>query len=387
VADRLSEIVPPDDSGTDALRRYRYQAHVIFAFCLASYFQDNVQAVTPEYFEDVLVECLDTLRFVQVKTRDPERGVWKLRHLAADGGALNSILRTDRALGDFNDGRRIVYDIRLEGAHDRADAIHQLTPAGGPVDASTVETCARLLGCGMDEANRVVGRVAIHPSQPPRELIEDRNLADLGRAAPHLSAAQLKATYDGVIELIDAAMRADLLSDAWPRCALEPDSYDEAVREKISAKRLDRARLAPVMTVLDSGERSVFSTITDPDRLRATDLERKMTTSGAPDGLIAQAKQMRAQAARHIAEFRGSSLLGVDALLADLEFRLLSVARIAAATSGGSCSAIWRDIESRLRTDGPNHDPRGILHREPLLLMGAICQYSDECKFPWLSDA
>lgn len=98
VIESFSRISPPDDSGTDAMTRFRYQAHVTFRFCLACYFEQGVIAVTPEHFEDVLVEATNELRFVQIKTRNPDRGPWKFRHLMDDGGALRSLLRTHRAL-------------------------------------------------------------------------------------------------------------------------------------------------------------------------------------------------------------------------------------------------------------------------------------------------
>jgi hypothetical protein len=188
----LSELVPPDDSGTDAITRFHYQAHVAFTFCLRCYFEEGVVAVTMEHFEDVLVEGTDDLRFVQIKTRNADQGPWKLRHLLDEGGALRSLLRTHRALGGFNDGRRIVYDIRLEGALARDDPIQRLTPSGEGPDDAMCQTCVDRLGCDTDEATDLLGRAVVHAPEPSRELIEDHNLSDLRRAAGHLSANELK---------------------------------------------------------------------------------------------------------------------------------------------------------------------------------------------------
>lgn len=233
----------------------------------------------------------------------------------------------------------------------------------------------------------MLGRVIVHASEPPRDLIEDRNLSDLRRAAGHLSANELKAIYDAAISLIDGAMRAELLDDFWPVAVLEPGSVQQEMAGRVEAKRIDRPRLAAILGRLEGSDRVLLSFITDPDRLRATDLERKMLAAGAPAPLVEQAKQVRAQAAHRMLEFRASNLVDVNGLLADLEFRLLSVATTAAATIQGKSPAIWTAIETRLMAHPADHDPRRILSQEPLLLLGAICQYSDECKFPWSSNA
>ena len=52
-----TDLTPPDDSGTDAFTRFRYQAHVAFRFCLRCYFDQGVTAVVAEHFEDVSTEA------------------------------------------------------------------------------------------------------------------------------------------------------------------------------------------------------------------------------------------------------------------------------------------------------------------------------------------
>ncbi len=387
MAELISGAMPPDDSGTDTFNRFRYQAHIAFRFCLNCYFEQGVLAITAEHFEDLLVESEHELRFVQIKTRNTERGPWKFRHLMDDGGALRSLLRTHRALRGLDDGRRLVYDIRLEGALERSDSIRRLAYGAHGADEAMSKACATRLVCDEAEAEDLLSRVVIHAPEPPREFIEDRNLSDLRRAAGHLSANELKSIYEATIGLIETAMRADLLNDNWPGAILEPESSILEVRRRADAKRVDRPRLRPILYRLDGSDHAFLSVVTDPDRLRATDLERKMLAVAASGVLIKRAKQLRANASRHMLEFRASTVLDVERFLADLEFRLLSVAETSAAAVGPGPMAIWRAIEERLELHADQYDPRQILNREPLLLMGAICQYSDECQFDWQANA
>ncbi len=218
---RVLTAQPPDDSGADAFRRYRYQAHVAFTFALNCYLRQGVLRVVLEHFEDIYVELEDQHRFVAIKTRNPELGPWRFRHLLESNGALRSVLRTHRALGSFDDGRRIVYEIRLEGALDRDDEIRHLSRDGSGPTLTMLDGCVQKLSCTAAEARGMLERVLVAAPGPPRELIEDHNLGVLRHGAGHLPANDLKAAYDGTIDLICRAMAAELLGESWQTIALD----------------------------------------------------------------------------------------------------------------------------------------------------------------------
>jgi len=116
-------------------------------------------------------------------------------------------------------------------------------------------------------------------------------------------------------------------------------------------------------------------------------MEEKMLAATLPPGLVNQAKQLRAHAAVRLAEYRASAT-APDAALDDLEFRILSAATVGAAMPrGASPAGVWVAIENRIRGNPSQVDPRQILAADPILLMGALCQYCDECKFAWSADA
>ena len=76
--------IPPDDTGTDTLKRYRYQAQLALPFCLACARKERVRSVIMEHFEDIVVEYDDYWHFIQVKTRNSNLGQWTLT-AAMDG--------------------------------------------------------------------------------------------------------------------------------------------------------------------------------------------------------------------------------------------------------------------------------------------------------------
>ena len=380
---------PPDDSGTDAFQRFGYQAHVAFPFCLRCYFEGDIVAIYCEHWEDLLVEYVDRLRFTQIKTRDASRGPWKYRHLLDEGGALRSLLRTHEALASISEARPIEYDVRLEGAVDGADEdIARLLVGGDGANDEMCERCATRLKIDGDEAGRLLARVIVRPNQPPRTTIEARNRDLLRLRAGHLAANELKEIYDEAIELIKRAMAADLLADAWPQAILEPEGA-EAVEQRAETKRIDRERLQPMLGRLEGGEHPLLAAIADPDQLRATALEWKLEAAGASPGLIDRAKQLRAQAAMRVAEVRTGSLYDVDALVADLHFRLLNAAEAVADVfaTNAPAAAVWNHLEQRLSANPNAYDPRSVLSQDHLLLLGEICQLSDECRFRWGIDA
>lgn len=382
----LSTLVPPDDSGSDAYQRFGYQAHVAFPFCLSCYFERDVLELYAEHFEDLLVVYADRLRFVQIKTRNADLGPWRYRDLLSDGGALRSLLRTHRALSSLDSSPKIEYDIRLEGALDRRDLdVRRICVSGGGPSAEMCRSCAATLKIDEVEAQALLQRVTIHPNQPPRSLIEARNREALRVLAGHLPANELKEIYDQAIALLKRAMEAGLLETLWPQAIIEPETAEDAARVVAEGKRVDRALLQPILSRLEGGDSRVLSLIGDPDRLRASDLERKLVKAGAPETMIERAKQLRAQAAVRVAEVRAGSLYDVEPLIGDLRMRLTNVAQTIEETNAGDPPgpAIFGRLEERLSSSPASYDPRRVLGQDPLLLLGEICQLSDECKFGW----
>ncbi len=138
----------PDDTGTDTLRRYRYQAQLAVPFCLDCASGGAVRSVIMEHYEDIVVEYADHWRFIQVKTRDSKHGPWRLT-LAMDG--LGSLFRAYGSTSLSN----ARYSLYLEGAIAHDDDLNNLVPEKQPLDATFVDRVAKgLKGKGFKEAHK-----------------------------------------------------------------------------------------------------------------------------------------------------------------------------------------------------------------------------------------
>lgn len=384
---KLDEIPDPDDTGSTTFARYYYQAEVAFTLCLRCALVGGVLAVVCERFEDVLAEEERTWRFLQIKSRDPGLGAWTFSDLVDAGGALRSLLRTHRSLGDFDDGREIRYEIHLEGAAKRGDLIEWiLLPRGSGPTAEMVDRCSRRMEISEDEARGLLARTRVRDQLPPRNLISDRNIRDLQRYARHVAPAVTESVYETVVGRIEAAMRGQLLAEEWPMCVLEPDSSGEEMRRRVEGKRLTATMLTGLFEPLGPGDAAVLEIITDPDKLAASELERKLVAAGANMPLLTDAKQLRANASRHVFELTSGGVTESSRALRDLDLRLRVSANAVAAAVGdieSPAGAVWRGVLDDLTSRRDTVDPDRLLRRDPMLLAGRLCELSDRCEFGW----
>ena len=118
--------MPDKDRGSDTLARFRYQAEVTLPYCVAAILGENdIVAVIPEHLEDIALETTTGWRFLQVKSRDPERGLWTAGDLfAKKGGALRSLYRTYL----LTEGEEYSLELVLEGAVKTDNPIGALRP-------------------------------------------------------------------------------------------------------------------------------------------------------------------------------------------------------------------------------------------------------------------
>jgi hypothetical protein len=377
-------VFPPDDTGRLTFERFRYQAHLAFRFCLQAAVSQEVEAIVCEHFEDVAVQHADGWRLMQIKTRDAELGPWRLSDLLARRGALRALYRTHTALTELDGTGSCRLEARLEGAIARDDEARSLTPLGdGPTEA-VLERCAERLQVTEEQVRAFVARVTVFDHEPPRDLIVAANLDLLSKAAPALTGQQLREIYKTVFERIQAAMEATLLADQFPAALLRPGNVGEAAAALVEAKRLSRELLVDLFGSLQATP-ALLRQITDPALLIATALERKLRLAGSPDDIVRDAQGLRAQAVIREVELASSSLSDPAPTLTDVRERLRLIGNSVAATVNADPPGpdVWAGVMSRLATERQAIDPAGIFHSDQMLLLGELCEVSDQCEFEW----
>ena len=84
---RIFRMAPKEDSGSDTLGNYRYQAEVAAQACIAMLTEDRIDSVVCEWHEDFVIAYADgSVELVSVKHRTKRRIPWSVALLCADGG-------------------------------------------------------------------------------------------------------------------------------------------------------------------------------------------------------------------------------------------------------------------------------------------------------------
>jgi hypothetical protein len=296
------------------------------------------------------------------------------------------VLRTHLAVVALDDGRAVQYEVHLEGAAKRGDDIENLLmPSGAGATPEMVTRCAKRLKCEGDVADAMLARTRVRDQLPPRDLIRDRNIRDLQRYAPTLSATVTEAVYDAVIASIETAMRGQLLAEAWPQAVMDAETAEGELRAKVEAKRLTAALLAPLFAPLGAGDAATLELITDTERLNASELERKLIAAGANGQLRADAKQLRANTSQLVFESGSGSLEAPGAALVDVDMRLLVAANAVAGTvtEPAPAATVWKGVFDDYTKKRDSLDPNGVLAQDAMFLLGRLCELSDRCEFGW----
>lgn len=372
--------VAPDDSGATTFARFRYQAKVVFPYLLQCGLGDGPVAVIPEHIEDLLLRGQSGWRFVQIKTRDPARGMWTLGDLLGEDGALRSLFRSYSA----TQGCDATYEAHLEQSVSPNGNAKLLRTAAGRRTGALIEAVRKALRIRKATCVSFLDRVRLIDALPPREHIDAVNLrlaGSLGVALPHEALQHL---YADALVRIEAAMAAEPIGVAWPTYVL--DESDEAAKERYRHKHLDRAECELFTARLRGGSTRLLRRKLNPDLPSPTRLEEKLMLAGAPDNIIEDAKVLRAFATAAEFEFlQQTASTEQQKKLADLQerlrFRATSVC--AAATADPPGPAVWESLQAALHAAPTTIDPNRVLQQDPLLLMGEVCELSDQCLVNW----
>ena len=370
------------DWGSDTLERFRYQAEVTLPYLLSALLsQNDILAVIPEHMEDIALETTTGWRFIQVKTRDPERGLWTASELFSKGsGALRSLYRTYR----LTEGTDHSLELVLEGAIKTSDLIGSLRPHRDR--SQLVQIVMDRLGATRASAEDFLRRVTLNESSPHRSTIHATNGRLLHECTQSLTLPELEALHNSLLQEIERAMRCQRLSSLWPRSVVHPQNRSTVMEERLSAKTLDANRLSWFVEQLTREERPLLKRFVEPGSGPVSPLTQKLVLGGAPDGLIQRARILQANA-HHQRYVRASQdLTAKDVFRADLHERILTYAETAAALSESSARPaveMWEYLLDKFDRNAGNIDRNNLVRADPMLLLGESCILADQCDFNW----
>ena len=370
------------DWGADTLDRFRYQAEVTLPYCLAVVTRNKgILAVLPEHLEDIALQTDQGWRFLQVKSRNPERGLWTATDLLVKkGGALRSLYRTYR----LTEGKDYPLEIVLEGAIKTNDSNKALRP--NEDRSPLLSTVMERLKVKRAVAEDFLRRVVLDESSQPRSSIQATNRQLLHELAPSLTLPELEALHTSFLAEIDKAMRCEPLSSLWPRSVTHPARRSRRTAERLRAKTLDLQRLSRIAGPLSGTERPLLQRIVASGSGPITILEQKLLRGGAPPSLIERARTLRANAQHFRFEMASQQLRSDDAKREDLHERLLTYAQTAHAVHEASSRpavGMWADLLEKFNQSAGNIDRHNLVHADPMILMGESCILSDRCEFNW----
>lgn len=371
-------ILPPDDTGADTFRRFRYQARLTVPYCLECIL-GRARCVVPEHIEDVAVQYDWGWLFLQIKTRDPGLGPWRLRDVLPPRSGLASLLRAFRA----TDGVEVRLELQLEGSVRRNDLIEELLQPNAPRSPELRAEVARGLGIDEPECAVFLDRLRVR-TMPLRDSIKEMNVAALGELEPTLTLATIKAIEDQLVQTISDSMALERLGEAWPQCVILPGETELPPRvaaKRLTPERLDRFRKFFVPSLRRPILRSDAGTEHEPSQL-----VRKLRDGGADDHLIQLAKTLRSNAVRHEIEGMSKDLFGDEGRMEDLRTRLLvytsSLPAIHSETPNPA-PRIFQAATAAIQSNVESIDPYWIFGRDTPALLGELCELSDQCLMRW----
>ncbi|MDE0036445.1 MAG: dsDNA nuclease domain-containing protein [Gammaproteobacteria bacterium] len=369
------------DWGSDTFARFRYQAEVTLPYCVSAALSENdIVAVVPEHKEDIALETGTGWRFLQVKSRNPERGLWQLSDLLVKGGALRSLYRTYL----LTTGQERSLELVLEGAVKPKDRIEMLRR--GEDRSELVPTVAEKLGLCTASAEGFLSIVTLNEAATHRNDIHASNARLLHQHAPSLTQPEVETLHNALLAEIEKAMRSDRMGALWPRSVVHPQTRSTVMDERRLAKTLHAERLAGIAEVLSAAGRPLLKRLVERGSRPASPLTQKLVVGGATEELIEQARNLKANADHHRFVRASQNLASDEALTTDLHERIRTYAYTAVAMHGTSdqpAIKMWAYLLDTFGNHAKSIDRNNLVRRDPMLLMGEGCILSHQCEFTW----
>lgn len=371
--------IPSDDTGTDTLKRFRYQAQLALPFCLACVRQEKVRSVIMEHFEDIVLEYEDYWQFIQVKSRNSDQGDWNFSQTIE---ALKSLYRAFQDMSSIS-GK---YSLFLEGNLSTKNELKVLVNSNPAIPKSLLEKVAKEFEIDESKCEVFLKVVTIHPGQTSRTNITANNIRLMGQISEHTSAQEIEALEKRLTDEILKAMSCDRLENLLYQYISQADAVEETDKVKVNSKRLTANSITAILGSFSLDAHPLLLRITDLNVPFPSNLEKKLIAGGATDRIINDAKNLRANASIRESEILASGFLNEDKKIIDVQIRLETLTNSIVENYENlekPAKTIWREVLNELTKKKESVDPNRIYKQDPYLLLGAICSLSDECRIDW----
>jgi hypothetical protein len=214
----------------------------------------------------------------------------------------------------------------------------------------------------------------------------------MGEYSPKSSVNELKLIEEKLTDEILKAMSASRLENVLHDLILRTPGIFVSEQNRIKAKRFDRELLAPILGSLIHGVSpllkysSEVESENDDDDLMTSKLELKLSAGGASERIIRNAKELRANASIREAEILSSGLFAEEERFNDVQLRLQMLANAIVEQydeANKPAKIIWKSLLNELDNRSATVDPNRLYFQDAFLLLGAICELSDQCKIDW----
>ncbi|MFJ4171489.1 dsDNA nuclease domain-containing protein [Paenarthrobacter sp. NPDC089714] len=377
--------LPSDPTGTVTFQRFVWQAKISVRNWLVTLAPNGPIAIVCEHVEDLVVVERNMLRFAQLKTRD--RGSWTASRICKPGHAVNTLVKSYLAATAAGIVSISKFEVWLEGpqSEDADTVVFFGDPRKAP---ERIKQKIRAMGLAGAKLKDFLSRLEIRCQQPSRESVDAVIMKAIGAAWPQLSYSQVETLYERLLSAATAAQSSSVqqptVRAAVEAARLNPeeDNHWEPIRAQSLTKEQLRALCPPLNS--DSNEQLLRRAASGEASL----LELKLVRAGAQQGTIAAAKLARADAEVAATSFLAAGDAGQAGFHA-LDQRILSMADSLLALSALNGTSLTRPAEFIYHslmsrpTDVNATDAAQVYGGDHRLVVGHLCNVSDQCRFSW----
>lgn len=387
--DAVAAVGPGDQTGTETLGRYAYQFKVALQRWLRTLSLPTDSRVLCEFVDDVATDTGSTIEFAQVKTRD--RGSWSASKVLAPGGGIDALVRSYNHAKTAGVVASTRYELILEGPASEGPETKAFFE--DPKSATSKQrTTLVKLGLQRGDLDPFLSRLTITPQFHARQSIDAAGMYLLMSLVGGHSS-DIAELYLQLLRRVEEAHlgQAASANPATPSVLQAPPT-DEHGRAAVLEHQLTRAELVgllpPIPALVEEQVRLIEAANDGPRSMSM--LEFKLQVAGAGPKTIERAKTRRAAVAITVEERRGQGTFEVD--LEALGSRILEHAEAVVqdiSTTAGSAERRSRPADAvygrlvQQRSELGKLDALGLLDNDGDLVLGLLCQLSDQCLFPW----